>query len=120
MNMAAMHSYKAVPFMLTVAPSGSTKAVYLLGTPPRTSRLPMVTGNVAEDEEVENAVSRAGATALNSRIGLRIATSRTKAGSVRKKWIASATSTVTLKVTNGPAASKPVLATTAATSAKMP
>ena len=46
--------------MLTVAPSGSTKLLVLFETPARFSTQSNVTGRVAEDELVENAVSRAG------------------------------------------------------------
>ena len=64
MNMAATHSYSAVPFMLTVAPSGSTKLDVRFDTPARRSIESMVIGSVAEDEAVENAVKSAGAAAL--------------------------------------------------------
>ena len=65
-NMAAAHSYKAVPFMLTVAPSGKTKLEILLETPIFSSTHSIVIGNVAEDDAVENAVSIAGAIAGNT------------------------------------------------------
>ena len=49
--------------MLIVAPIGSTKEDILLETPTFCSTLRMVTGRVALDELVENAVARAEAIA---------------------------------------------------------
>ena len=49
--------------MLMVAPSGRTKLVTRFETPAFFSTQSMVSGNVAEDEAVENAVSSAGAMA---------------------------------------------------------
>ena len=56
----ATHSYSAVPSMLTVAPSGSTKLVVRFETPALFSTQSMVIGRVAEEDAVENEVSRAG------------------------------------------------------------
>ena len=67
MNIAAKHSYSAVPSMLTVAPSGRTKLLVRLDTPAFFSRQSIVTGSVAEDDAVENAVSNAGDIAPNRR-----------------------------------------------------
>ena len=53
MNIAAAHSYSAVPFMFTVAPSGRTKLDTLFDTPTFSSTASMVTGNVADDDAVE-------------------------------------------------------------------
>ena len=64
MNIAATHSYSAVPSMLTVAPSGSTKLAVRFDTPARCSTHSMVNGSVAELDAVENAVVSAGIIAL--------------------------------------------------------
>ncbi len=63
MKIAATHSYSAVPSIFTVAPSGKTKLVTRLETPARSSTHSIVTGKVAEDDAVENAVNNAGAIA---------------------------------------------------------
>ena len=57
-NIAATHSYKAVPSILIVAPSGSTKLEILFETPSLFSTASIVSGSVADDERVENAVSK--------------------------------------------------------------
>ena len=57
MNTAATAWYNAVPSMLTVVPSGSTKLAILFGTPKRFSQTSIVTGSVAADELVENATA---------------------------------------------------------------
>ena len=48
--------------MFTVAPNGNTKLDTLFDTPILSSRLSIVTGSVADDDAVENAVSMAGDT----------------------------------------------------------
>ena len=53
MNMTATPWYNAVPSMLTVAPSGSTKLAILLDTPRFSSAVCMVTGSVALELDVE-------------------------------------------------------------------
>ena len=58
--MAATHSYSAVPSILTVAPRGRTKLEVRLETPAFFSTHSMVTGKVALEDAVENAVSMAG------------------------------------------------------------
>jgi hypothetical protein len=55
-NIAAMASYSAVPSMLMVAPMGRTNRATLGSTPFFSSRLSMVTGRVAAEEAVPNAV----------------------------------------------------------------
>ena len=60
MNTTTTHSYSAVPSMFTVAPNGRTKLV-TRSEIPACSALLIVTGKVAEDEAVENAVNCAGA-----------------------------------------------------------
>ena len=62
MKMTATHSSKAVPSMFMVAPMGRTKLVTLLLTPAFFSTSWSVTGRVAAELLVENAVSRASAT----------------------------------------------------------
>ncbi len=59
MKMTPAHSYSAVPFMFTVAPMGSTKLEIVLETPALFSTSLIVTGKVALDEQVENAVTMA-------------------------------------------------------------
>ena len=49
-------SYKAVPFILTVAPNGSTKLVILLEIPHFCSESLIEIGRAAPDEQVEKAV----------------------------------------------------------------
>ena len=49
MKIAATHSYRAVPSMLTVAPSGSTKLAVRLDTPERFSTHSMLSGRVAAE-----------------------------------------------------------------------
>lgn len=51
MKMAARASYRAVPSMLTVAPTGSTNLVMRRSTPRPSSRQRKVMGSVAELEE---------------------------------------------------------------------
>ena len=63
MKIAATHSYRAVPSMLTVAPSGRTKLDVRLLTPARLSTQSSVTGSVAELLAVLKAVTSAGAIA---------------------------------------------------------
>ena len=55
MKIAAAASYRAVPSMLIVAPSGSTNSVERREMPARTSAHSMVTGRVAVELAVENA-----------------------------------------------------------------
>jgi len=62
--MAATHSYNAVPSILMVAPNGKTKLVTLFDAPAFSSTELIVNGRVAEDDEVENAVSSAADIAL--------------------------------------------------------
>src|SRR5690606_36394792 len=58
MNIAATHSYKAVPSILIVAPNGSTKLDTLFDTPEFVWTASIVNGKVADDDLVEKAVSR--------------------------------------------------------------
>ena len=57
MNSTPAHSYNAVPSMLTVAPIGSTNDVTRFDTPTLFSTAFIVTGSVAPDELVENAIT---------------------------------------------------------------
>ena len=50
--------------MLTVAPSGSVKELAFFETPARPSTVSIVSGKVADELAVENAVSKTGAIAL--------------------------------------------------------
>jgi len=84
MNMAATHSYRAVPSMLMVAPSGSVKEDILLETPLLFSTALMVRGRVADEEEVEKAVSRGVVTALKCFSGFALPINRVIKGSVMK------------------------------------
>ena len=59
MKMAATASYRAVPSMLMVAPMGRTNLEILGSTPFFSSRHFMVTGRVAELDEVPQAVMMA-------------------------------------------------------------
>src|SRR5690606_29923788 len=120
-NIAAAHSYNAVPFMLTVAPSGKTKLEILFDTPAFFSTQSIVTGRVADDDAVENAVSMAGAIAGKIRYGLptRPNTLRNR-GSVIVACSISPASVASANVASGPAALNPVSATTAATRPKTP
>ncbi len=61
-KITATHSYKAVPSMLMVAPSGSTNPATRLGTPTPFSTRSMDNGSVAELLAVENAVISASET----------------------------------------------------------
>ena len=70
MKITPAHSYSAVPFMLTVAPMGSTKLEIVLETPALFSTSLMVTGRVAFDEQVENAVAIAPLMARKCHTGL--------------------------------------------------
>ena len=49
--------------MFTVAPSGNTKLETLFETPTLDSTTSIVTGNVPDEDAVENAVNMAGETA---------------------------------------------------------
>ncbi len=60
MKITATASYRAVPFMLIVAPKGSTKPATRSDTPAASAHW-MVTGNVADELSVLRAVSSAGA-----------------------------------------------------------
>lgn len=60
MKIAATASYSAVPSMLTVAPKGITSSADSRATPARSTADSSVTGKVAEELAVENAVKRAG------------------------------------------------------------
>ena len=64
MKTAATAWYKLVPFMLMVAPSGSTKLLTCSETPISSSTNFIVTGKVAELEEVEKPSNIAGLNAL--------------------------------------------------------
>jgi hypothetical protein len=55
--------------MLTVAPRGATKLVTRFEVPARFSRQSIVSGSVADEEEVEKAVIRAGDMAWACRCG---------------------------------------------------
>ena len=68
--MTPAHSYKAVPSMFIVAPMGSTNDPTLLETPAFCVKQRMVTGSVALDELVANAVARADAMAEKCCLGL--------------------------------------------------
>ena len=59
MKIAAAASYNAVPSILIVAPSGSTNFVDFSETPALSTAHSMVTGSVAEELAVENAVNTA-------------------------------------------------------------
>ena len=63
MNIAATHSYNAVPSILIVAPSGRTKLDILFETPELFSTALRVRGRVADDDLVEKAVSKGVVTA---------------------------------------------------------
>ena len=82
MKIAAQHSYSAVPFMFTVAPSGRTKLEILFDTPMFSSTLFIVTGSVADDDAVENAVSMGFDAPINVLIGSTRPTNRSNSGSV--------------------------------------
>lgn len=60
MKMAAKASYRAVPSMLMVAPTGSTNLVTRLSTPLFSSRHLKVMGRVAELRTVRERVSAEG------------------------------------------------------------
>ena len=106
--------------MLTVAPSGNTKLLIRFEIPPSFSKQSIVTGNVAEEDAVEKAVNAAGAMVRKVRNGDTLPTNLSKIGNVTDACRNSAASTTKAKISNGPAASKPVLATTFATSPKTP
>jgi len=59
MNNAAAASYKAVPSILIVAPSGRTKSIDLLETLAFCSAHSIVTGRVAAELAVEKAIINA-------------------------------------------------------------
>ena len=67
MNNTVRDSYNAVPFMLTVAPSGRAKSASAAGTPNVLAHR-LVTGREADDESVANAVTNAGAPRLNTAV----------------------------------------------------
>ena len=69
MKITVSASYSAVPFMFTVAPSGSTKLI-TPGSSPRALAHRMVTGRVAELESVPNAVTKEARNALRTGRGL--------------------------------------------------
>ena len=71
MNTAATPWYRAVPSMFTVAPIGKTKLVTCLLTPRFDSQLCLVTGEVADELEVEKASSWASRIAARKRQGFR-------------------------------------------------
>ena len=58
--MTTTHSKRAVPSIFRVAPSGRVKLEIFLETPARLVIEFSVTGRVAEEDAVENAVKRAG------------------------------------------------------------
>src|SRR5690606_32922740 len=107
--------------MLTVAPSGNTKLDILFDTPALFSTQSIVTGRVADDDAVENAVSMAGAMAGKIRYGLRTPPNTLRnSGSVTAAWQINPASVAPANVANGPAALHPGSATTAATRPKTP
>ncbi len=59
MNITATASYSAVPSMFMVAPRGRTNLPTFLSTPALSITPFIVSGRVAEEEAVENAVSSA-------------------------------------------------------------
>jgi hypothetical protein len=67
--------------MLIEVPKGITREEILLETPALSSTQSIVIGSVAEEEEVENAVIKAGDIALKRRIGLPLAIVLIKIGS---------------------------------------
>ena len=68
--MAATSSYKAVPSILTVAPSGNVKLEILVETPLFFLTAFIVSGNVALLDEVEKAVIKGVRIALKCLTGL--------------------------------------------------
>src|SRR5688572_31255410 len=117
MNMAAAHSYNALPAWFTEAPSGMTKPAMRSDTLARCSRHCSDIGKVAEDDAVENAVSSAGAMAGYRRQGFTRPTSAISSGSATKAYTARPATTQAANCSNGPAPSKPETATTFAMSA---
>ena len=120
MKIAAAHSYSAVPFMFTVAPSGRTKLDTLFETPILSSTDSIVTGSVADEDAVENAVSIAGDAPLIVFTGSTRPMNRSNSGSVTNAWIASARTTDAEKSSKGLAAPNPVSAITLPTSPNTP
>ena len=59
--MTITHSYRAVPFILILAPKGSVKLLTRLETFAVFSQHSMVIGSVEMEDEVEKAVNKAGA-----------------------------------------------------------
>mmetsp|Transcript_6608 Transcript_6608/g.22024 ORF Transcript_6608/g.22024 Transcript_6608/m.22024 type:complete len:230 (-) Transcript_6608:120-809(-) len=78
-------SYSAVPFMLMVAPSGSVKSATACETPASCTHR-SVTGSVADDESVPNAVTRAGVTLRSSGSGERPVRPTYSAGRSNPAW----------------------------------
>src|SRR5690242_11177069 len=86
MNIAAAHSYNALPAWFIDAPSGITKPAMRGDTLARCSRHSRDNGRVADEDAVENAVSSAGAMAGYSRHGFTRATSMSSTGSATKPY----------------------------------
>ena len=120
MNIAAAHSYNAVPFMFTVAPSGKTKLDVLFETPMFCSTLLIVTGNVADDEAVENAVSIAGDAPTSVLSGFTRPTKCSNNGKVMNACSANASNTAMANNASGPVAPSPASAITAPTRPNTP
>ena len=72
--MTATHSSSAAPFMLTVAPSETTKSAMRRETPSFFSTASSVSGSVAPEEAVEKAVASAARSILVSGLGFFAAT----------------------------------------------
>eukprot|EP00160_Parvularia_atlantis_P003813 Unigene13202_Nuclearia_a/m.39997 Unigene13202_Nuclearia_a/g.39997 ORF Unigene13202_Nuclearia_a/g.39997 Unigene13202_Nuclearia_a/m.39997 type:complete len:362 (-) Unigene13202_Nuclearia_a:117-1202(-) len=95
MNTAATASYSAVPSMLTVLPSGSTKRA--VGSEmPLAMACVSVTGSVAEDDAVPNAVSSACDTPAMYLYGLRRVKANCSAGRNSSPWMSRPTTTVAM------------------------
>src|SRR5262245_43468288 len=121
MNIAAAHSYSALPAWLIEVPSGITNEATRFDTPTRFSRQSSETGSVEADDAVENAVSNAGDMPRNRPQGRTRPAAQTSSGSTTKACSASPATTTTPKRPIGPATlSRPALATVWQTRAKTP
>jgi hypothetical protein len=90
--------------MFTVAPSGSTKLDTLFDTPTLSSTQSIVTGSVADEEAVENAVSIACATPRIVLYGRTRPTNLSNSGSVMNACTRSAANTTIANTASGPVA----------------
>src|SRR6185295_6411070 len=120
MNIAAAHSYSALPAWFIDAPSGITNPAMRSETFARRSRQSRDNGKVADEDAVENAVTSAGAIAGYSRQGFTRATVASRIGNATRPNTSKPASTHSANSNSDFHPTRPATAVTFAMSANTP